>query len=93
MENRNKVQCLKLNKEADGLAKPPFPGELGQKIYDNISQEAWNLWLNQQTLLINEHRLSLVDPKARTFLMDQMQKFLFEENYVPPAGYIPPKDS
>lgn len=90
METPRRVHCQKLKKEAPGLTKPPFPGELGEKIFNNISQEAWNQWLNQQTLLINEHRLSLIDPKARTFLQNQMQKFLFEENYTPPEGYIAP---
>ena len=67
------VQCAKLGKELEGLERPPYPGELGQKIYDNISKEAWQLWMKQQTILINEYRLSVIDPKAREFLEDQMQ--------------------
>jgi len=74
-----KVQCAKMGEELEGLDFSPFPGELGQKIYDNVSKEAWKLWLGQQTILINEYRLSSLDPKARTFLQEEMQKFLFED--------------
>jgi Fe-S cluster biosynthesis and repair protein YggX len=73
------VNCVKLKKEAEGLDRPPYPGELGQKIFDNVSKEAWQQWLGHQTMLINEYRLSPVDPKARTFLEEQMEKFFFEE--------------
>ena len=72
------VHCVKLKKEAEGLSKPPYPGEIGQKIYDNVSQEAWEMWLGQQTMFINEYRLSLIDAKAREFLQNEMEKFLFE---------------
>lgn len=72
------VECVKLNKMAEGLERPPYPGELGQRVFDNISKEAWQLWLQQQTILINENRLSLADPKSRVFLEEQMVKFLFE---------------
>ena len=73
------VKCVKLNKEAEGLDRVPYPGDLGQKIFDNVSKEAWQQWLGHQTMLINEYRLSPVDPKARTFLEEQMEKFFFEE--------------
>ncbi|MDX1346462.1 MAG: oxidative damage protection protein [Sedimenticolaceae bacterium] len=73
------VDCVKLKKEAEGLDRVPYPGELGQKIFDNVSKEAWQQWLGHQTMLINEYRLSPVDPKARTFLEEQMEKFFFEE--------------
>ncbi|WP_428622526.1 oxidative damage protection protein [Sedimenticola sp.] len=72
------VDCVKLQKMAEGLDRPPYPGELGQRVFDNISKEAWQLWLQQQTILINENRLSLADPKSRVFLEEQMVKFLFE---------------
>ncbi len=74
-----KVQCVKMGEELDGLDFLPFPGELGQKVYDNVSKEAWKQWLGQQTILINEYRLSSLDPKARTFLMEEMQKYLFND--------------
>lgn len=72
------VDCVKLKKMAEGLERPPYPGELGQRVFENISKEAWQLWLQQQTILINENRLSLADPKSRVFLEEQMVKFLFE---------------
>lgn len=83
------VFCQKLQKDAEGLTFKPFPGELGDKIYDNISQEAWSLWLNHQTMLINEKRLSLVDEQAQTFLAEQMENFLFGGEYEQVEGYIP----
>ncbi len=73
------VQCVKLGHEAEGLPKPPYPGDLGQRIYENISREAWQGWMQHQTMLINEYRLSVVDPEARKFLEKEMRKFLFGE--------------
>ena len=73
------VQCVKLGREAEGLDRPPYPGELGQRIYDNVSKEAWQAWMQQQTILINEYRLSVADPKARELLEQEMRKFLFGE--------------
>ncbi|WP_148339908.1 oxidative damage protection protein [Aquicella siphonis] len=83
------IQCAKLHKEAEGLAQPPLPGELGKKIYEHISKEAWQLWLAHQTMLINEYRLSMIDPKSRAFLMQEMEKFLFGAGSEKPAGYVP----
>lgn len=73
------VQCAKLDKEAEGLDRAPYPGELGQRIYENISKEAWQLWMGQQTILINENRLSVIDPEHRAFIEKEMEKFLFGE--------------
>jgi Fe-S cluster biosynthesis and repair protein YggX len=84
------VNCKKLKVEAPGLAASPYPGELGQRIFEQISQQAWQLWLNQQTMLINEYRLSLIDPKAREFLTKEMEKFLFSHENCKPPGYVPP---
>ena len=84
------VQCAKLGKQLEGLDRAPYPGELGQKIFDHISKQAWQLWLKQQTILINEYRLSVIDPKSRQFLEEQMQKFLFEGEEQKPDGYVPP---
>lgn len=86
------VNCAKLGKEAEGLKVPPYPGDLGQRIYNNISQEAWQMWIRQQTMLINEYRLSPIDPKARKMLEGEMEKFLFGEGSNAPDGYVPPKD-
>lgn len=87
----NKVNCKKLNKEADGLVTQPYPGELGVRIYENISQEAWNMWLSHQTMLINEYRLSLIEPKSREFLEQEMEKYFFGDGSDAPADFVPPE--
>ena len=84
------VQCVKLDKEAEGLGVPPYPGELGQRIFEGVSKEAWQLWLKHQTMLINEHRISPIDPKARKFLEEEMVKFFFGGGTEMPAGFVPP---
>jgi Fe-S cluster biosynthesis and repair protein YggX len=84
------IHCVKLQKEAEGFTASPYPGELGQKIYAEVSKEAWQMWLKHQTILINEYRLSMLDPKAREFLRDEMKKFLFEGGSDIPTGYVPP---
>jgi len=87
-----KVQCVKMGEELDGLDFPPFPGPLGQKIFEKVSKEAWKQWLNQQTILINEYRLSSLDPKAQTFLKEEMQKFLFGgEDVEMPKEFVAPE--
>src|SRR5579871_6981923 len=83
------VMCAKLKRELPGLEKPPMPGELGQRIYDTISQEAWNLWQGQSRLLINHYGLNLADPDARQLLRQQMEEFLFGENARMPEGWVP----
>jgi Fe-S cluster biosynthesis and repair protein YggX len=83
------VHCAKLGREAEGLERPPYPGELGKKIFENVSKEAWQMWLKHQTMLINEYRLGVVDPKARALLEDEMQKFLFGSGSARPEGYVP----
>jgi len=85
------VNCIKLNHEAEGLDRVPYPGELGQRIFDNVSKEAWQEWLRHQTMLINENRISPVDPKARKFLEEQMEKFFFGEGVETPPDFVPPK--
>ncbi len=84
------VFCARLQREAEGLEYAPWPGELGRRIYENISKEAWQQWLGHQTMLINENRISPLDPKARAFLAGQMEKFLFGGDEEKPAGYVPP---
>ncbi len=85
------VKCSLLKKEAEGLDYAPYPGELGQRIYDNISKEAWQRWVAHQTMLINENRLTPVEPEARKFLEAEMDKFLFGEGSAVPKEYVPPK--
>jgi Fe-S cluster biosynthesis and repair protein YggX len=84
------VKCVKLGREAEGLDYPTYPGELGRRIWENVSKEAWQQWLGRQTMLLNEYRLSPIDPKARKFLEAEMEKFFFGEDSRPPEGYVPP---
>ena len=85
------VNCVKLGIEAEGLDEPPFPGPKGQEIFEKISKQAWKEWLSRQTMLINENKLASFDPKARAFLAEERNKFLFEDNNEMPMGYVPPK--
>ena len=86
------VNCVKLGKEAEGLERPVYPGELGQKIYDSVSKEAWQMWIKQQTMLINENRLTPVNPEHRAFLEKEMENFFFGGGSATPEGYSPPQD-
>ncbi|MBQ9601552.1 MAG: oxidative damage protection protein [Neisseriaceae bacterium] len=83
------VHCIKLGKEAEGLKFAPLPNELGKRIFDNVSQEAWDAWTRYQTMLINENRLSLADPRARQYLAEQMENYFFGEGADQVAGYTP----
>jgi len=85
------VNCVKLGHQAEGLERQPYPGELGKRVLENVSKQAWGDWLKHQTMLINENRLSPMDPKARKFLEEQMEKYFFGEGAVMPEGYVPPK--
>ena len=84
------VHCRKLDRQAEGLDFAPWPGELGRRVFEGISKEAWGQWLAHQTMLINENRLSPLDPGTRTFLAGEMEKFLFGDGAEAPAGYVPP---
>ena len=86
------VQCIKLGTEAEGLDFPPYPGELGKRIWENVSKPAWAEWLKQQTMLVNEYRLNLSDPKARKYLAQQMENHFFGSGAETASGYVPPKD-
>ncbi|MDG4868057.1 oxidative damage protection protein [Guyparkeria sp. 1SP6A2] len=86
------VFCARLQCEAEPLPKPPFPGPAGERIYNNISKAAWQQWLAHQTMLINEYRLTPIDPKAREFLEREREKFLFEGETDKPEGYVPPSE-
>ncbi len=85
------VNCIKLEREAEGLDFPPVPGELGARIYANVSKEAWQQWVRHQTMLINENRLNLADARARKYLAEQMEKHFFGGGADMAAGYVPPK--
>lgn len=85
------VHCIKLGREAEGLDFPPVPGELGRKLWENVSKEAWAAWQKHQTMLVNENRLNLADARARKYLMTQMEQYFFGEGADQPTGYVPPK--
>ena len=82
------VKCVMLGAEAEGLDRPPYPGELGMRIYENVSKEAWQRWLGHQTMLINEYRLTPIEPKARKFLEAEMEKFFFGEGSERPPDFV-----
>jgi len=85
------VFCRKHQKEMEGLNNPPMPGARGQDIYDNISKAAWEEWQSQQTMLINEKHLSLIDPNTRKYLQAQMERFFNNEPFDKAEGYVPPE--
>jgi Fe-S cluster biosynthesis and repair protein YggX len=85
------VQCVLLKRELPGFDRAPYPGELGRRIYESVSREAWAQWLGHQTMLINEYRLTPVEPKARKFLEAEMEKFFFGAGSKAPQGYQPPE--
>ena len=84
------VQCVKLGREAEGLDRLPYPGPLGQRIFDNVSKEAWQGWIKFQTMLVNENRLNLADARARQYLARQMERYFFGDGADQPQGYVPP---
>ncbi|MEY2874447.1 MAG: hypothetical protein RLZZ373_1818 [Pseudomonadota bacterium] len=84
------VQCSLLKKEAEGLDFPTYPGELGKRIYQSVSKEAWQQWLKHQTMLVNENRLNLADARARQYLARQMENYFFGAGADQPQGYVPP---
>lgn len=84
------VHCVLLKKDADGLDFAPYPGELGKRIWESVSKEAWQQWLKHQTMLVNENRLNLADARARQYLARQMEQYFFGGGVDQPAGYVPP---
>ena len=84
------VQCVYLKREAEGLDFSVYPGEIGKRIYDNVSKEAFEAWKKHQTMLVNENRLNLADARARQYLARQMESFFFGGGVEQPAGYVPP---
>jgi Fe-S cluster biosynthesis and repair protein YggX len=91
IEMARMVQCVKLGREAEGLERLPYPGALGQRIFENVSKEAWQGWIKFQTMLVNENRLNLADIKARQYLALQMENYFFGAGTQMPAGYVAPK--
>lgn len=85
------VHCIKLGREAEGLDLPPYPGELGKRIFASVSKEAWQQWIRLQTMIINENRLNLVDARHRKYLAEQVEKHFFGDGADQIQGYVPPK--
>ncbi len=87
-----KVFCVKFQREMPGLTEVPFEGHpLGQRIYDNVSKEAWKLWLEHMKMIMNEYRLNLGTQEAQEFLLKQMEDYFFGEGSAFPPGYVPPR--
>jgi Fe-S cluster biosynthesis and repair protein YggX len=86
------VKCVKLGREAEGLDLPPYPGELGKRIWESVSKEAWQAWIKHQSMLINEYRLNLADSRARKYLAEQMEKHFFGSGADVASGYVPPEE-
>ena len=86
------VNCVKLKKELPGLDEPPFDNELGQRIYENVSKDAWKGWVEQMKMIMNEYRLNLGSPDAQKFLMGQMEQYFFGEGTAAPVAYVPPEE-
>ena len=84
------VMCVKLGREAEGLDRPTYPGEIGKRIFESVSKEAWQQWLRHQTMLVNENRLNLADAKARKYLVEQMEKHFFGDGADAAQWYVPP---
>jgi Fe-S cluster biosynthesis and repair protein YggX len=84
------VNCIKLGREVEGLDAPPMPGELGRRIFENVSKEAWAQWIKLQTMLINENRLNLMEPRARQYLTEQVEKHFFGDGAEQATGFVPP---
>ncbi len=86
-----KIKCVMLGEDAEGLDYAPYPGDLGQRIFDNVSKQAWQKWLDHQKMLINENRLTPFEPDARKFLEAEMEKFFFGEGSEAPKGFVAPE--
>ena len=86
------IFCKKYQKELEGLNAPPFPGPKGQAVFEEVSKQAWTDWQGHQTMLINEKQLSLIDPEARKYLQQEMDKFFSGEDYDKAEGYVPPSE-
>jgi Fe-S cluster biosynthesis and repair protein YggX len=85
------VKCAKLGQELPGLDEPPWSGDLGQRIYEKVSRQAWQMWVDRLRMIINEYRIFPADPRAQKFIEEQMEQFFFGEQAAPPPGYVPPE--
>lgn len=90
-QNVRMVKCVKFGREMPGLDRVPWKGELGQRIYDNVSKEAWRMWVEHSKMLMNEYRLNPLDPNSLKIMEEQMEQFFFGQGSKPPEGYVSPK--
>ena len=86
-----KITCVLLGPDSEGLDRQPYPGELGKRVYESVSKLAWQRWLKHQTMLLNEYRLTPIDPKARKFLVEEMEKFFFAGGSQKPKEFVDPE--
>ena len=86
------VQCVKLGREAEGLDRPPFPNEMGKRIFESVSKEGWKLWIAHSTMLINEYRVDLASKQGTEFLLKQCEAFFFGDGGMKAEGYVPPSE-
>lgn len=84
------IFCIKYQQQAEGLDAPPYPGELGQRIFDHVSKAAWSEWLEHQKMLVNEYRLNMADKRARQYLLEQTERHFFGDGAEVASGYVPP---
>ncbi len=85
------VKCVKLGRELPGLDRVPWKGEIGKRVYENVSKEAWAMWVNHSKMLLNEFRLNPLDPNAQKIMEEQMEQFFFGEGSKLPEGYVAPR--
>lgn len=92
MSEQRTVECVKLNQSLPGLDSPPIPGELGKRVYESVSAEAWKMFEDHFIMVTNELRLDLMDEATNQIFFDQIEAFLFKDNAKPPEGYVPPSN-
>ncbi len=85
------VRCVKFDKDLPGLDRPPWKGELGKRVYENVSKDAWKLWIEHSKMIMNEYRLNPLDPSSQKIMEEQMEQFFFGEGAKLPEGYVPQK--
>ena len=85
------VKCVKFGKEMPGLDRIPWKGEIGKRVFENVSKEAWKMWIEHSKMVMNEFRLNPLDPSSQKIMEEQMEQFFFGEGAKLPEGYVPPK--
>jgi Fe-S cluster biosynthesis and repair protein YggX len=91
VQNVRMVKCVKLGRELPGLDRPPWKGELGKRVYEHVSKDAWKMWVDHSKMLLNEFRLNPLDPNSQKIMEDQMEQYFFGEGSKAPEGFVAPK--